>query len=77
MIYIHVNNTITQVPVLANRGPQTALYHAGEGHKHTHTHTPKNLRERPCGWFVIAYSKAHMGKEQDCDISVLIDAHTN
>jgi len=43
----------------------------------THTHTPKNLRERPCGWFVIAYSKAHMGKEQDCDISVLIDAHTN
>lgn len=82
MSYICVNNTITQVPVIANRGPPTALYHTGEGQIHTHSHTNThlkklNLRVRPCGWFIISYSKGTMRKEQDCDVSVLIHAHTH
>lgn len=80
MIYICVNNTITQVPVLANRGPPTALSHAGEGQIHTHTHIlkkNKKKRDRPCGWFIVSYSKGTIRKEQDCNISILIHAHTH
>ncbi len=88
MIYICVNNTITQVPVLANRGAPTALSHAGEGQIHTHTHIFKKIyihiyiyiyiyKDRPCGWFIVSYSKGTIRKEQDCDISILIHAHTH
>ncbi len=61
MIYICVNNTMTQVPVLANRGPPNALSHAGEGQIHTHTHIKK---ERHAMWMVHSILLKRHNKER-------------